>query len=155
MARLFQLFSFLKINVLYDYKITIQKLVFYTNLRREIAEPSSGDRHTVLHTALRNTIRNTMRNVRKLIRNVMRNIIRNAMRNMRIKMRNTMRNMRKNMRNHGHVEKRGKIYHVVLTCTISPGLLYLEHSLLATLTRPKSVMIALPFSKKIFFVFKS
>ena len=70
-------------------------------------------------------------------------------------MRNTMRKMRKNMRNHGHDEKRGNNDHVVLTWTISPGLLYLEHNLLATLTRPKSVMIALPFSKKMFFVFKS
>ena len=110
--------------------------MFNTNLRREIAEPSSGDRHTVLHPALKKKMRNTMKP-------------------MRIIMRNTMRNMRKNMRNQGHDEKRGNNDHVVLTWTISPGLLYLEHNLLATLTRPKSVMIALPFSKKMFFVFKS
>ena len=95
--------------------------MFDTNLRREIAEPSSGDRHTVFHPALRNKMRNTMRN----------------------------------MRNQGHDEKRGNNDTVVVTWTISPGLLYLEHNLLATLTRPKSVMIALPFSKKMFFVFKS
>ena len=59
------------------------------------------------------------------------------------------------MINQGHDEKRGNNDHVVLTWTISPGLLYLEHNLLATLTRPKSVMIALPFSRKMFFVFKS
>ena len=66
-----------------------------------------------------------------------------------------MMNTMRNMRNQGHGEKRGKIDPVVVTWTISPGLLYLEHNLLATLTRPKSVMIALPFSKKMFFVFKS
>ena len=42
-----------------------------------------------------------------------------------------------------------------ITCTMSPSLLYLKHNLLATLTRPKSVMIARPFSRKMFFVFKS
>ena len=42
-----------------------------------------------------------------------------------------------------------------ITWTMSPGLLYLEQSLLATLTSPKSVMIARPFSRKMFFVYKS